>query len=380
MFNFSFAAQKPIDGEVGRADIPLIVSVILLWGLGLFALYTCSSDYAHRLFGDGLYFVKSQLLNSIAAIISLLLFTFINMRLLRKLLPFFVLGCLLLCLMTFMPGIGAMRNGAYRWISLPLLGTFQPSELAKFAVVLFLANFFDKQAQYPEGERIIYPAIVGLGIIVIVILFQRDFSTAFFVMLIGVFMFFVTNTKIIRFIPFCILALLFVGLFIFTEPFRVQRLISFINPDYSPMGWNYQARVAQRAITAGGFWGAGAGTGLVYSAGIPEIHTDYIFAGWAEAMGLLGVAAYFALLFFFAFRGFRVSAQADDLFVSVSGLGCTAVILFQSLMNCGVVCGAFPSTGIPLPFFSSGGSSLLATMSMCGFLINISRTRSEVGS
>ena len=127
------------------------------------------------------------------------------------------------------------------------------------------------------------------------------------------------------------------------------------------------------AVSAGGFWGQGMGTGLEKIKNIPYVHADFVFAGWAEAMGFLGILGYFALLGFFAYKVFNIAVKCDDFFRSLLAFGCGTIIVVQSLMNCGVVCGALPSTGIPLPFFSHGGSSMLMTLVSCGTIINISR-------
>ena len=128
-----------------------------------------------------------------------------------------------------------------------------------------------------------------------------------------------------------------------------------------------------RAISAGGFWGNGIGTGLVRINSIPEIQADYIFAGWTEAMGLFGVIVYLFLLGFFSYRGYRTAMLCPKRFDAYTAFGCVTIILLQSLINCAVVCGLFPTTGIPLPFFSLGGSSIIVTLAMSGILLNASR-------
>ena len=162
-------------------------------------------------------------------------------------------------------------------------------------------------------------------------------------------------------------------IFIFVEKYRVDRLIAFLNPKYDIQGINYQVNASKIAINAGGFWGQGMGTGLEKIKSIPEVHADFVFAGWAEAMGFIGVIGYFALLGYFAYKVFNIAAKCEDFFRSLLAFGCGAIIVVQSLVNCGVVCGALPSTGIPLPFFSHGGTSMLMTLVTCGVIINISR-------
>ena len=148
MESYSFYADRPLE-QYNKGDTAFIVSVILLWGLGIFTLYACSSGYAFRAFRDPLYFTKRQLVSSAAGFILFAVFSAVNMRLIRKMLPVIVIGTIVLCLLTFVPGIGVERNGASRWIRLPFFSTFQPSEAVKFAVVFFLANLFDNRLKLP---------------------------------------------------------------------------------------------------------------------------------------------------------------------------------------------------------------------------------------
>ena len=172
------------------------------------------------------------------------------------------------------------------------------------------------------------------------------------------------------------MAIPFLFIFITSEQYRIDRIIAFLKPDEGIHTFNYQSIAAKRAISAGGAWGSGIGVGLIQSNRIPEVQADYIFAGWAEAMGLFGVAIYFATLGVFAWRGFKTAIVCKNRFASYSAFGFVLMISAQSIVNCAVVCGALPSTGIPLPFFSLGGSSIITTLCMCGFIVNASRINS----
>jgi cell division protein FtsW len=355
-------------------DTGFVVSVILLLGLGLITLYASSVSYATRVFDDSFYFVKRQLVSAGIGLFLLFIASIINLDFVRKILPIIFIGTIILCFMTFFPFIGEERNGARRWIKLPLLGTFQPSEIAKFTIVLFLANFFDKKHDVlKESGFNIAPAVFGLFFTVLLVFLQDDFSTAFFIMVVGLSLFFIAGIKLGWFLGFCVFSLPIVILFIFTESYRVKRLIAFFNPEQYSHGVNYQINASRRAISAGSFWGEGLGGGLKQVTGIPEVQADFIFAGWAEGMGFLGVIFFFALLIFFAWRGYNIAFRCEDKFRSYTAFGLVTCIILQTLLNCGVVCGALPATGIPLPFFSSGGSSLIVTLLMCGVIINISK-------
>ncbi|MCI1208941.1 MAG: FtsW/RodA/SpoVE family cell cycle protein [Treponema sp.] len=377
MDNYSFIADRPVE-SYRKSDTVFIITVILLWGLGIFTLYAVSGDYAVRVFGNSLYFVKRQLLSSAAGLAGLLLFAFMPIKSIRKLLFILTTGTVLLCLLTFVPGIGVERNGARRWIRIPFFSTFQPSEAVKVVTVLFLANLFDKQAriQNPE-ERSVLPSVLGLIFFVLIIFGQKDFSTGFFLLIVGILLFFIAGAKLSWLVPFTVLGVPAALLMVLLEPYRVNRFIAFLKPDEFLQGLNYQSFAAKRAISLGGFWGQGVGSGLTRVNSIPEVQADYIFAGWAESMGFIGVLVYMIILCVFAWRAYRIAVRCPDRFSAITVFGFTTLMFLQSLINCAVVCGVLPATGIPLVFFSSGGTSIMFALIMCGFIINASRSGSE---
>ncbi len=372
----SIFAQQPVDAS--KPDHTLIISVILLLGLGLVTLYVSSSSYANRMFDDDLYFIKRQLLYiGVSAIFSILC-AWINLDYIRKILPVVVIGTFVLCLLPFFPLIGIERNGASRWIALPAGLTFQPSEIAKIALVFFLANLLDKKYDRLNDAMVsIVPCATGIFAFVIIVFLQNDFSTAIFLLLVGFSMLFVVGVKIVWFGIFAVFALPASFLFVFTEEYRVNRLIAFLRPDYDKNGVNYQVNMSKKAISDGGILGNGM-TGVDKVQGIPEVQADFVFAGWAEGMGFIGVLLYVVILGFFAYKAFQIAFRCQDRYRSLIAFGSALIIVLQSAMNCAVVSGAFPATGIPLPFFSAGGSSMFLTLCLCGFLINVSRSKKEV--
>ncbi len=372
MHNFNFFAEKP-DSIYRKSDSLFIVLVMLLWGIGMVTLQFCSANYGQRFFGNSFHFVQRQLISSLVGFILLIFFAVADVEKLRKILPVIVLGSIVLSLLTFIPGIGVERNGARRWIKIPYFSTFQPSEALKFSMVLFLANLFDKQSKLPEEDRSVVPALVGLLVFSVIILCQQDLGTALFVMILGLSIFFVTGAKLLWFVPMAFLLIPFGLIFILTEPYRVNRIIGFIAQDSFAQSLNWQINGSKRAITDGGLFGQGIGSGLTKLGGVPEIQSDYVFAGWAEAMGFFGVLIYLCILGLFLWRVYRICMTCGNRFASIASFGFGAVIVAQSLLNIAVVAGVVPTTGIPLPFFSSGGSSMMVTLAMCGFIINSSR-------
>ncbi len=373
MSQFTFYAKRPSE-NYHKVDIWLLASMLLLWGLGMFTLFVCSQNFAGKAFNDSLYFVKRQLMSSLLGFVLFVAFVVTDIKYVRKFVSIIVLFSIVMCVLTFIKPLSIEKNGARRWIRMPGNFTFQPSELIKFAMVLFLANYFDKQEELENPEdKSVFPCVVGLLIFVGIVFAQKDFSTGVFITLVGILMFFVTGAKLKWIWPFLLIAIPTVFLMIVLEPYRIQRVIGWIRPDEFSSTVNYQALSAKKAISAGGIWGSGIGAGLSRINSIPEIQADYIFAGWAESMGLIGVIAYFVLLVFFAYRGYRSALNCPDRFSAYASFGCISVIFIQSIVNTMVVCGLLPSTGINLPYFSMGGSSIIVTLAMSGLILNVSR-------
>lgn len=377
MGSYKFIAENPIK-KYHKSDVFLFASIIILCGIGMFTLFSSTQDYSEKFLGNSLTIVRRQFICSLVGFAGLLFFWISNMKFIRKCLPFIVTAVFILCILTFIPGISIEKNGARRWIRLPFNFSLQSSEFVKFAVVLFIANLFDKQLkiQNPEDKNI-FPCVLGMLLFILLVFLQKDFSTSAFIFAVCVLMFIVSGMKIAWLFPLMTILIPLVVFSILTESYRLDRIIGFLNPEEGQLDINFQSNRAKMAISAGGIWGEGIGVGIRESIKIPEVHADYIFACWAEAMGFIWVLIYFILLGFFAFRGYKAAWENDDAFSSYACFGCVSMILFQSLMNCGVVCGLFPSTGIPLPFFSSGGSSIIVTLCMCGFILNVSRNNNE---
>ena len=373
MNQYDFYAHKPAE-KYHKCDVWLLIAMLLLWGLGMFTAMVCSQGYAARFFNnDAYYFVKRQLICSAAGLVFFFAFLIFDMQTIKKLVIYIVLATIILCILTFIKPLSVEKNGARRWIRLPFRFTFQPSELVKFTVVLYLACYFDRLSEDASGEMDVLPCVGVFLLMVVLVLLQKDFSTSVFITLVGILMFFVAGAKLKWVIPFLLIAIPFGIIMVGTEKYRLERIIGFIKPSEGIQSFNYQANASKAAISAGGIWGVGIGKGLSKLNSIPEVQADYIFAGWSEAMGYVGVIAYIALLLLFAWRGYKAAFSCPNRFAAYGCFGCVSVIVMQSVVNCMVVCGLLPSTGIPLPFFSVGGSSIIVTLAMCGYILNASR-------
>lgn len=377
MGNYKFSIDNPVE-KYNKSDNGFLIALILILGLGIFTLYFCSQSAGLRFFHDSFYFVRRQLICVLAGVAGFLFISLVPIEKLRKAIPVILAVTIILCICTYIKPLSVERNGARRWLKIPFGGfTLQTSEVVKFTLVIFLANFFDKYSAKPDEEKNVFGAVAVMLVLVGFVLTQKDFSTSFFLYFFACGMFWCCRAKV-RW--FWFVSFIMVGFFVFyilNSPTRLERVIAFLNPTKNADGSNFQPNKAKEAITAGRFWGTGIGSNLVMSNRIPEVQTDYIFASWAEAMGLWGVFGYFVVLGFFAFRGFKVAFECKNRFAAYASFGFVSMIVLQSIMNVAVVGGALPSTGIPLPFFSSGGSSVIITLCMCGFVVNASRCNSE---
>jgi cell division protein FtsW len=375
MRRVSFAAEKNRMPE--RFDVPFVVMTVIMCGVGITTLYSGSTGYAELAFGNPMYFVNRQLVNLVIGTVAMIVLSAINLEVLRKQLPKLVLIAIIVAILPFIPGIGLTRNGATRWIKLGP-SQFQPSELVKIGMVFFLANLFAKKYdRFDEPEVSVYPAAFMSFLFIAIVYLQNDFSTAMFILCIVLSMFYIAGVPMSWFVKLFLVLLPLVVIMVLSKEYRIKRVLSFLNPDSDPLDSGYQVNAALKALSEGGFWGRGLGNGIRKISSIPEVQADFIFAVWCEEMGFLGVLMYFGMLVAFSIRGFWVSFTCSDRFRCYLGFGCTLIIFVQSLMNCGVVVRFLPATGVTLPFFSSGGSSLLITLCLCGLIINVSRRKPE---
>ncbi len=353
-------------------DFALIMSIVLLFGLGLVSLYSGSSGFALRFFGRSLYFVQRQLIYALAGLILFLISIWIPFSLLRKNLSFIVIASLLLALLPFFPVIGMSRNGAARWISLGAF-TFQPSELIKIVLPLYLAHIFDKkEGKLDDFVNDVLPPLIVTALFAVIVFFQRDFSTSLFIAFIALSIFFLAGVPTMFFVKLIAILAPLTGILVFTGNYRVQRLINYLNPSSDPLGGSYQVNASIKAIASGGIWGKGLGLGKRKIASVPEIHSDFIFSAYCEELGFVGFVFYIAVLIFFAWRVYKVVFHSEQGFQRLLAFGLGSSIILQSLLNLSVVVRLLPATGVPLPFFSAGGSSLVITLAMAGLLVNIS--------
>jgi cell division protein FtsW len=368
---YRFNAEKL--NESPRIDHILAACIILLTGIGMVTLYSASYYFAGRFKGDNLYFTSRQLIFGGVGILLFFAASYIDLEKVRKFIKLLIIFSLILCGLTFVPGIKYVRNGAARWIHIGGL-TYQPSEMVKFVLPLYLAHFFDKKRDSMDNFKTgILPSVLVCALFFVLIYLQNNFSTAVFIMLNALVVFWLAGVKLRYFISAVMIFLPLSALLVLSKEHRVHRIISFLWPELDPQGASYQVNSSLISIGSGSFWGKGIGHGTRKIVGVPEIHSDFIFSAYAEETGFIGILLFFGIFLLFAIRGYRASLRADSVFKQMLSASLVTVIVSQVLVNIAVVSGTLPATGIPLPFFSAGGSSLATTLICMGLIVNVSR-------
>jgi cell division protein FtsW len=347
--------------------------VVALVGFGLVSMYSASYNEALGLGLPSSYFFVRQLVFAVFGFACFVMIQFIPLPLIRKLVPYILLVSVVLMLLTIFTPLGVTRLGARRWIEIGPLPSFQPSELLKISTVLFLALHFSKHATPRLGiADILLPAVIVLGSALLIIA-QKDYSTMLVFLGVGFAIFMVAGLSL----SWLVLFLFAIGgpaiVFLLIEPYRVRRLVSFLFPQIDPTGLNWQVNNSLQAIASGGFWGKGLGKGTFKLGSLPEVQSDFIFANIVEEMGIPGVLMVFLLFFLFAFLGFRTfhTQWHTDRFASYVAFGVSCLVVWQAMVNVAVVTGLLPPTGITLPFFSQGGTSLFVVICESALLYKI---------
>lgn len=339
--------------------------IIGLTILGLVAVADASAPQAISVFNDRFYFVKQQGMWALLGIFAMIVASKINYKFWEKVaLPFFVLSIILL-LIVLLPQVGSKMLGARRWIFVGPI-SIQPSELIKFSLCLYLAKLSLKTKE-------IIPYLIPVGVVSILIMLEPDLGTTLIVASIGVVQMFLAEVNILKFVGSIIFGALAVFLSIITSSYRKERLLTFFQQTQDPLGKSYHIRQILLSLGLGGVFGVGLGASRQKYLFLPEAATDSIFAVIAEEVGFFGAALLIIILFYFVMRAFRISKNAPDSFSRLLSAGISTWIGAQIILNIGSVVALVPITGVPLPLFSYGGSSISTILMSLGILLNISR-------
>jgi cell division protein FtsW len=355
-----------------KSDRMLFLLTLLLVGLSIVMVYSASAVTAMSRYGNPYFFLQRQLLWAVGGFVVMFLVMRIDYRVYRK--PSIIWGLFgvtaaLLVAVFFFPKV----NGTHRWISFGF-ASLQPSEFAKLAVVLFASALLDRRMHLVnEFREVLVPIGAFTLVLVGLILAQPDYGTSAVIVAVVGAMVFMAGLHY-RFLFVLAMAIAPIGIaLIYAAPYRLKRLTSFLNPEADKLGHGYQAAQSLIAVGSGGVFGRGLMDGIQKLYYLPEAHTDFIYAVIGEEIGLVGTTLLLVCFACIAWRGFRVALFAPDRFGSLLAVGITLIVVLQALINMSVVTALLPTKGIPLPFVSNGGSSLLISMIGMGVLLNISQ-------
>ncbi len=356
-------------------DRPLLVSVLILIVIGLVMISSAGIIYSQTRFGDPYYFFKHQLFYGILpGLLGMYLAQKIDYHYWRKVaLPLFGISVIFLVLV-FVPGIGMKVYGAMRWIDLGPI-SFQPSEMVKFCLIIYLAAWLENKGthQVKDFFESFVPFLGIIGLAGILILKQPDMGTLGVLILIAVSIYFVSGARLSHLTLMGVFGSLMVFMLVKLEPYRFNRILAFLNRSDDPQGIGYQINQALLAVGSGGIFGLGLGYSRQKFNYLPEPVGDSIFAIIGEELGIIGATFLIVLFLIIAFRGFRIVKNAPDEFGCLLAVGITVWIVTQAFVNIAANVALIPLTGIPLPFVSYGGTSLIFLMFAVGVLLNISK-------
>lgn len=351
----------------------LAIITLLLLSFGLVMVYSSSAIFAWENMGDSAYFLKRHILSLVLGFILTSLVMCCDYRIMRKFIRPLLFLSFFLLLLVIIPGVGKQVAGARRWFRALGVG-FQPSELTGFVLILYLADFLSRKKQgISDFRKGILPALSILGLAVVLLLLQPDLGGAIAFTTVGLIMFFVAGMRLRQLLAMFVLSIPFLYVLVFSVPYRKKRILAFLNPWADPRGSGFQIIQAQIALGSGGIFGLGLGQSRQKLFYLPAAHTDFIFSIISEELGFLGAAGIIILFFLFLWHGIIIAKNTENLFGKLLAFGLTAKIVLEAVINIGVNVGLLPTKGLPLPFISYGGSSLIFDMLSVGLLLNIAK-------
>ncbi|MED0868938.1 putative lipid II flippase FtsW [Bacillus spizizenii] len=363
---------KVILSHLKKLDYVLIASVLFLSSLGLLMVYSAGYPLGYIKYGNGSYFFVKQLQWLLIGLTFFSAAVFFPYKAYGKLIRFLVKLSFLMLILVLLPGIGVEKNNSQRWIHFGSL-IIQPSEAVKLVMVIYFAYVYAKKQRYIAnfGKGVMPPLLI-LAAMFFLILKQPDLGTAVSILLSCGAVLLCAGIRKRHLLLLGTMAGAGIAYFAMTAPYRLRRLTSFRDPFQDENGDGYQLINSYLAIDSGGFWGNGLGNSVQKLGFLPEAHTDFIMAVITEELGGAGLLMIIGAYLLMMFRGVRIAVQINDPFGKLLAIGLTFQIMIQALFNLGAVLGLLPITGIPLPFVSYGGSSLMFMLISAGILVNIS--------
>ncbi len=358
-----------------KYDFPLLLSVIFISFFGLLMVYSTSSIYALGVHNDSLKFLKLHLIYLTLGLSSMFVFMHLDYRVLRKFVyPAYII-CLILLIAVLIPGVGKKVGGAQRWLDLGPVA-FQPAELAKFVIILYLAYSLDKKSNRIDSFSVGFLShLITAGIFIVLIFVEPDFGTSATIAILCIFMMFIGNAKIKHILIMSATVAVFTFFAVSTKGYRMNRLLSFLAPWEDPFGKGYQTIQSFISLASGEILGTGLGNSSQKLFFLPHAHTDFIFSIIGEELGFIGIACLILAFLFILWRSIRIAIKSPDKFGCYLVCGFALLIAIQASINMSVSVGLLPTKGTTLPFISYGGSSLVCCLSAMGIILNVSRSK-----
>ena len=354
-----------------KLNILLLIIVTIMALYGIIMIYSASSVWAQYKFNDAFHFAKYQFIFFIISFLCMLIVKKIDYNLYKRHSNKILLLSLILLILVLIPGIGTLRNGSRSWFKIGPFG-LQPSEIAKVSLIIFLSKYLEKnQNNLSNIKKSILPVLGIIFLFFGLIMLEPDFGTGMVIVLSLMLILFISGVKLKFFASLGILGILGIAGLIIIAPYRLKRIISFLNPWSDPLGSGYQIIQSLYAIGPASLLGLGFGKSIQKQFYLPELQTDFIFAIICEEFGIVGAISVIALFISLFYIILKISLKQNNLFAKYLSFGLGMQIILQGALNLCVVTSLIPVTGVTLPFFSYGGSSLLVSMISIGIILNI---------
>lgn len=355
-----------------RRELYIILLVLFLVGFGCLMVYSASSYSAEYRYGNKYFFLIKQLFGVVLGSVAMIFFAFFDYHLLKKFKWWILLVSVIMLILVFVPGFGVQSYGASRWIN--FLGiSIQPSELAKFALVLFLASYLSENHDKIKTFKGLFLPLAVAGLLCLLVIIEPSMSVTMCLGIVTLFMLIIGGMSKKHTIMFSSVAGVAVPILILMEPYRLKRLFAFLDPWASPQGEGFQLIQSLYGLGNGGLFGVGIFNSRQKYLFLPFAESDFILSVIGEEVGFVGCLLLFSVYVCLIFLLFKVGLGAKDRFGCLLACGVGLVIAVQTLLNIAVVTGSIPPTGLPLPFISAGSTSLLVFMSAIGVMLNIDR-------
>lgn len=359
-----------------KIDYKLLISIILISLFGILMIFSASSIWSEYKFNDQFRFLKMQSFFFVIGLILMIFISKIDYNKYKINANKILFICFIFLILVLVPGIGTVRNGSRSWFGIGGLGV-QPSEFMKLGIIIFTSKYLSNNPKEIRNiVKGVFPILAITLLAFALIMLQPDLGTGAIILVSVVGLLFVSGVDMSFFIKVGVVGLLGLTGLIIAAPYRIKRIVSFINPWSDPLGSGFQSIQSLYAIGPGGLLGMGLFNSIQKHFYLPEPQTDFIFSIISEELGIFGILIVASLFIIIFYRCIKCSLNCDNLFGKYLSFGITFQIAFQTLLNLSVVVGLVPITGVTLPFLSYGGSSLIITMISMGIILNISRNNS----